>query len=252
MEFFIFFFFFFFFFFFLFFSFSFFFFFFKQKTAYEIGQWLEFRRVLFRSDDADVEGQFRFLNRVWLLVTGFAETQGSKARVTTIDQISLSKAEKDLRRAVHTAIKEVSEDVEEGYQFNTAVSELMKLSNALKDAKQQDADVYAEGVHTLVLLLAPFAPHIAEELWQQLGFSESVHRQSWPTFEESALVADEITLVIQIKGKTRGTIAVPASATKDELEQYARESDIAKKYLEGKDIKKVIVVPGKLVNFVAV
>jgi len=203
-------------------------------------------------DDADVEGQFRFLNRVWLLVTGFAETQGSKARVTTIDQISLSKAEKDLRRAVHTAIKEVSEDVEEGYQFNTAVSELMKLSNALKDAKQQDADVYAEGVHTLVLLLAPFAPHIAEELWQQLGFSESVHRQSWPTFEESALVADEITLVIQIKGKTRGTIAVPASATKDELEQYARESDIAKKYLEGKDIKKVIVVPGKLVNFVAV
>ena len=203
-------------------------------------------------DDADVEGQFRFLNRVWLLVTGFAETQGRKARVTTIDQISLSKAEKDLRRAVHTAIKEVSEDVEEGYQFNTAVSELMKLSNALKDAKQQDADVYAEGVHTLVLLLAPFAPHIAEELWQQLGFSESVHRQSWPTFEESALVADEITLVIQIKGKTRGTIAVPASATKDELEQYARESDIAKKYLEGKDIKKVIVVPGKLVNFVAV
>ena len=203
-------------------------------------------------DDADVEGQFRFLNRVWLLVTGFAETQGRKARVTTIDQISLSKAEKDLRRAVHTAIKEVSEDVEEGYQFNTAVSELMKLSNALKDAKQQDTDVYAEGVHTLVLLLAPFAPHIAEELWQQLGFSESVHRQSWPTFEESALVADEITLVIQIKGKTRGTIAVPASATKDELEQYARESDIAKKYLEGKDIKKVIVVPGKLVNFVAV
>ncbi|MEO0396955.1 MAG: leucine--tRNA ligase, partial [Cyanobacteria bacterium P01_A01_bin.137] len=203
-------------------------------------------------DDADVEGQFRFLNRVWLLVTGFAENQGSKARVVNIDQSSLSKADKDLRRAVHTAIKEVSEDVEEGYQFNTAVSELMKLSNALKDAKQQDTDVYAEGVQVLVLLLAPFAPHIAEELWQQLGFGESVHRQSWPTFESAALVADEITLVIQIKGKTRGTISVPASASKDELEQYARDSDIAKKYLEGKEIKKVIVVPGKLVNFVAV
>ncbi|MEM1239669.1 MAG: leucine--tRNA ligase, partial [Cyanobacteria bacterium P01_H01_bin.26] len=202
-------------------------------------------------DDADVEGQFRFLNRVWLLVTGFAETHDSKARIVNIDQSSLSKADKDLRRAVHTAIKEVSEDVEEGYQFNTAVSELMKLSNALKDTKQQDTDVYAEGVQTLVLLLAPFAPHIAEELWQQLGFGESVHRQSWPTFEETALVADEITLVIQIKGKTRGTISVPASASKDELEQYARESDIAKKYLEGKEIKKVIVVPGKLVNFVA-
>ncbi|MEO1508176.1 MAG: leucine--tRNA ligase [Cyanobacteria bacterium J06633_23] len=203
-------------------------------------------------DDADVEGQFRFLNRVWLLVTGFAETHGSKARIVNIDQSGLSKADKDLRRAVHTAIKEISEDVEAGYQFNTAVSELMKLSNALKDAKQQDTDVYAEGVQALVLLLAPFAPHIAEELWQQLGFSESVHRQSWPTFEQTALVADEITLVIQIKGKTRGTISVPASASKDELEQYARESDIAKKYLEGKEIKKVIVVPGKLVNFVAV
>ena len=93
-------------------------------------------------DDADVEGQFRFLNRVWLLVTGFAENQSGKARVVNIDQSSLSKADKDLRRAVHTAIKEVSEDVEEGYQFNTAVSELMKLSNALKDAKQQDTDVY--------------------------------------------------------------------------------------------------------------
>ena len=203
-------------------------------------------------DDADVEGQFRFLNRVWLLVTGFAATQGSKARITSVDQDSLSKADKDLRRAVHTAIKDISEDVEEGYQFNTAVSELMKLSNALKEAKQHDSDVYAEGVQSLVLLLAPFAPHIAAELWQTLGFSESVHRQGWPTFEDSALVADEITLVIQIKGKTRGTISVPASATKDELEQYARNSDIAKKYLDGKEIKKVIVVPGKLVNFVAV
>lgn len=203
-------------------------------------------------DDADVEGQFRFLNRVWLLVSGFVAAQGSQKRIATIDQSSLSKAEKDLRRAIHTAIKEVSEDVEEGYQFNTAVSELMKLSNALKDAKQQDSDVYAEGIQALVLLLAPFAPHIAEELWQQLGFSESVHRQSWPTFEPDALVADEITLVIQIKGKTRGTITVPAGASKDELEQYARDSDIAQKHLAGKEIKKVIVVPGKLVNFVAV
>ncbi|MBX2865277.1 MAG: leucine--tRNA ligase [Leptolyngbyaceae cyanobacterium MAG.088] len=203
-------------------------------------------------DDADVEGQFRFLNRVWLLVNSFATSQGSKALVTNLDQSSLSKTDKNLRRAIHTAIKEVSEDVEEGYQFNTAVSELMKLSNALKDSKQQDSDVYAEGVQALVLLLAPFAPHIAEELWQQLGFSESVHRQNWPIFEESALVADEITLVIQIKGKTRGTISVPASASKDELEQYARDSDIAKKHLEGKEIKKVIVVPGKLVNFVAI
>ena len=203
-------------------------------------------------DDADVEGQFRFLNRVWLLVTGFVESQGHQPRITHIDANDLSKADKDLRRAIHTAIKEVSEDVEEGYQFNTAVSELMKLSNALKDAKQLDSNVYGEGIQALILLLAPFAPHLAEELWQQLGFSESVHRQSWPQFEASALVADEITLVIQIKGKTRGTITVPAGASKDELAQYARDSDIAQKHLAGKEIKKVIVVPGKLVNFVAI
>ncbi|NEP60088.1 MAG: leucine--tRNA ligase [Symploca sp. SIO2G7] len=202
-------------------------------------------------DDADVEGQFRFLNRVWLLVNNFVTAQGNKGRITAVDHGSLSKVDKTLRRAVHTAIKAVSEDVEDGYQFNTAVSELMKLSNALKDAKQH-SDVYAEGVQTLVLLLAPFAPHIAEELWQTLGFSKSVHRQSWPTFEDAALVADEITLVIQIKGKTRGTISVPANASKEQLEQYARDSDIAKKYLTGKEIKKVIVVPDKLVNFVAV
>jgi len=200
-------------------------------------------------DDADVEGQYRFLHRVWRLVTEFAANP-SKAETQTATG-ELSKAEKELRRAVHTAIKEISEDIEGDYQFNTAVSELMKLSNALNDAKCPDAPVYAEGIHTLVKLLAPFAPHIAEELWQHLGQKGSIHHQPWPQLDEAALVADEITLVIQIMGKTRGTIDVPADSDKAALEQYARESDIAQRYLEGKEIKKVIVVPGKLVNFVA-
>ena len=198
-------------------------------------------------DDADVEGQYRFLNRVWRLVTEVAAASSSSAPASE----TLSKAEKDLRRAIHIAIKEVSEDIEGDYQFNTAVSELMKLSNALTDAKCTDSPVYVEGIHTLVKLLAPFAPHMAEELWQQLGQTGSIHQQPWPELDESALVADEITLVIQIMGKTRGTIEVPASSDKAALEQYARDSDIAQKYLEGKEIKKVIVVPGKLVNFVA-
>ena len=202
-------------------------------------------------DDADVEGQFRFLNRVWRLVMAFVEENNRAERVTAIATDNLSKAEKDLRRATHTAIKEITEDIEEGYQFNTAVSELMKLSNALNDAKEKTTAVYAEGIQTLVVLLAPFAPHIADELWHQLGFGSSIHKAAWPAVDEQALVADEITLVIQIMGKTRGTIPVPASASKDELEQYAKDSDIAKRYLEGKEIKKVIVVPGKLVNFVA-
>ena len=200
-------------------------------------------------EDADVEGQFRFLNRVWRLVTEFAARvpaspgQGGEKEV-------LSKPEKDLRRAIHTAIKAVSEDLEGDYQFNTAVSEMMKLSNALNDAKCKDSPIYAEGINTLIRLLAPFAPHIADELWHNTGNSESVHSQTWPSVDASALITDEITLVIQVMGKTRGTIQVPSGADKAALENFARESELAKRHLEGKEIKKVIVVPGKLVNFV--
>ncbi|MGB5715114.1 MAG: leucine--tRNA ligase, partial [Waterburya sp.] len=195
-------------------------------------------------DDADVEGQFRFLNRVWSLVTSY-----EPAKVTESSG-ELTKAEKDLRRAIHTAIKEITEDLTGDYQFNTAVSELMKLSNALKDAKCHKSAVYQEGIQTLVLLLAPFAPHISEELWSRLGNTESVHKQQWREVDQSALVVDEITLVVQIMGKTRGTIQVPAGSDKSALEKHATESDIAQRYLEGKEIKKVIIVPNKLVNFV--
>ncbi|WP_017293051.1 leucine--tRNA ligase [Geminocystis herdmanii] len=199
--------------------------------------------------DADVEGQFRFLNRVWLLVNEFVENPNS-AKNKTFDKAKLTKEEKDLRRAIHTAIKEISEDLNGDYQFNTAVSELMKLSNALRDTNIKNSSVFREGIETLILLLAPFAPHISEELWQLLGNNESVHLQTWLTLENEALIVDEITLVIQIMGKTRGTISVPASATKEELEIFAKESDIAKKHIGEKPIKKVIVVPNKLVNFV--
>ena len=195
-------------------------------------------------DDADVEGQYRFLNRVWNLVTSFDPAGVAAASG------ELNKTEKDLRRAIHTAIKEITEDLTGDYQFNTAVSELMKLSNALKDAKCETSPTYKEGIETLVLLLAPFAPHIAEELWHKLGNTESVHKQQWREVDESALTVDEITLVVQIMGKTRGTIQVPAGSDKSALEKYATESDIAQKYIEGKEVKKVIVVPNKLVNFV--
>ncbi|MEM1369256.1 MAG: leucine--tRNA ligase [Cyanobacteria bacterium P01_H01_bin.15] len=197
-------------------------------------------------DDADVEGQFRFLNRVWRLVQNYLSTVAIVAEASG----SLSKPEKDLRRAVHTAIKEITEDLSGDYQFNTAVSELMKLNNALNDANCIESPVYREGVETLLKLLAPFAPHIAEELWQGLNPGDSVHVQTWPQLDESALEVDEITLVIQIMGKTRGTILVPAGADKAMLEQLARESEIAARYIGDKEIRKVIVVPGKLVNFV--
>jgi leucyl-tRNA synthetase len=200
-------------------------------------------------DDADVEGQFRFLNRVWRLVTEFAERNSGQTHQKS-NQGELSKAEKELRYAIHYAIQQITEDLEGDYQFNTAVSELMKLSNALTDASCKDSPIYAEGIETLLKLLAPFAPHLAEELWHGLGHTDSVHEQAWCKADPSALVVDEISLVIQIMGKTRGTIPVPAQADKQMLEQYARESELAQKYIAGKEIKKVIVVPGKLVNFV--
>ena len=196
-------------------------------------------------EDADVEGQQRFLNRVWRLVTSFAE----------IRQNGISKkVDKNLRRAIHIAIKEVSEDFDGGYQLNTAISEMMKLSNALQDTEDKSSATFLEGVETLLTLLAPFAPHIAEELWSLIGHSDSIHLQTWLTYDPDALTVDEITLVIQINGKVRGSLQVPSSASNDKqaLEEFARNSEAAKKYLEGKEIKKAIAVPGKLVNFVVV
>ncbi|QHU99339.1 leucine--tRNA ligase [Synechocystis sp. CACIAM 05] len=206
-------------------------------------------------DDADVEGQFRFLNRVWRLVTDYiGDPAGIRFAVrpeTLVTNEPLTKAEKDLRRAIHGAIKEVAEDLNDDYQFNTAISEMMKLSNALIAATDLiSSPVYQEGIETLLLLLAPFAPHLTEELWHRLGRTDSIHQQAWLQADPTALVSDEITLVIQVLGKTRGTITVPASADKAQLEELARNSDLAQRYLEGKTIKKVIVVPGKLVNFV--
>ena len=197
-------------------------------------------------EDADVEGQFRFLNRIWRLMSEFTPQKSE----SSASENSQSKVEKDLRRSIHTAIQAVTEDLEGEYQFNTGISELMKLSNALADSSCKDSPVYAEGIETLILLLAPFAPHLAEEIWQLLGHSDSVHTQTWPKADPEALVADEITLVIQVMGKTRGTIQVPAQLDRQALEKYALESEVAQRFIEGKEIKKVIVVPGRLVNFV--
>jgi leucyl-tRNA synthetase len=194
-------------------------------------------------NEADVEGQSRFLGRVWRLVAGF---NLSKAAVIG----EMSKEEKNLRRSIHIAIQAITEDLSGAYQFNTAISELMKLSNALTDAKLPESPVYAEGIKTLMLLAAPFAPHMAEELWQQAGQSGSVHEQPWPITDETALVADEITIAIQVMGKMRGTIQVPATSDAAALEAYARESDVVQKSIAGKEIKRVIVVPGKLVNLI--
>ena len=205
-------------------------------------------------DDADVEGQFRFLQRLWRLVD-------SVSKMTAPDQLlsndvsgipaELSESETEIRRAVHLAIQAVSDDLSGEFQFNTAISELMKLSNSLSGAVlDASRPVQVEAMGALIRLLAPFAPHLAEEFWFRLGGQGSVHLQTWPQHDPAALVQDTVDLVIQIKGKVRGTIQVPAECDKDTLEALALASDVAKRWLEGKPPRRVIVVPGKLVNLV--
>ena len=202
-------------------------------------------------DDADVEGQYRFLQRLWRLIDSASplldQQDGGEDRPA-----ELRPEEAELRRAVHTAIEAVTEDLSDDIQLNTAISELMKLSNAINatDLPGLHVAVLREALSVLVRLLAPFAPHLAEEFWQKLGGTESVHQQSWPELDASALVQDSVDLVIQVKGKVRGSISVPADADKETLEKLALSSEVAQKWLEGAEPRRVIVVPGKLVNLV--
>ena len=194
-------------------------------------------------DDADVEGQFRFLQRLWRLVD--AEVNHDAASSAT------GESDSDMRRAVHQAIKAVGEDLSGDFQFNTAISELMKLSNALSSGlAQASTGVRKEAMSALVRLFAPFAPHLAEEFWQRLGGEDSVHLQPWPDHDPEALIMDSIEVVIQVKGKVRGSMSVAVDCSKDELERLALASDVAQRWLEGKPPRRVIVVPGKLVNLV--
>jgi leucyl-tRNA synthetase len=211
-------------------------------------------------DDADVEGQFRFLQRIWRQVNGARERGLSLSSATRSEASAdgspqagqaLSTDESDLRRAVHTAIAAISEDLQDPYQFNTAIAELMKLSNAMTSHLEHCSEAVAnEALNALLVLLAPFAPHLASDLWQQLDGPGEVHQQPWPQVDQSALVRDTVQLVIQIKGKVRGSLDVPADADRQTLEQLALNSDIAAKWLEGNAPSRVIVVPGKLVNLV--
>ena len=205
-------------------------------------------------DDADVEGQFRFLQRLWRLVDGVRSTGSADQLLsdgTAAIPAELSETETEIRRAVHLAIEAVGEDLTGDFQFNTAISELMKLSNSLSGrVLEASRPIQVEAMGALIRLLAPFAPHLAEEFWSRLGGEGSVHLQPWPLHDPEALVQDSVELVIQVKGKVRGTIQVPADCDKDRLEELALASDVALKWLEGKPPRRVIVVPGKLVNLV--
>ncbi|OLU30368.1 leucine--tRNA ligase [Pseudomonas sp. PA27(2017)] len=200
--------------------------------------------------DAGIEGANRFLRRVWRLAQGHV----SQGLPGVLDIAKLDDAGKEIRRAIHLAIKQASQDVGQHHKFNTAIAQVMTLMNVLEKAPQdndQQRALIQEGLETVALLLAPITPHISHELWQELGHEEAIIDANWPVVDESALVQDSLTLVIQVNGKLRGQIEVPADASREAVEAAARSNENVQRFTEGLTIRKVIVVPGKLVNIVA-
>jgi leucyl-tRNA synthetase len=202
------------------------------------------------NDDA-VEGASRFLKRVWRLVHDEgrqAALQSWYVNGATVDAGSLTDEQKKLRGEIHSLLEQANRDVEK-YQFNTVVAACMKMVNALSQVKAVD-DSYAEGVDILLRLLSPIVPHITHALWQELGCAGDVLNAAWPQADAAALVQDTIELVVQVNGKVRGKVSVAADAGKDVIEAAALADENVVRFTEGKDVVKVIVVPGRLVNVV--
>ncbi|MEX5353901.1 leucine--tRNA ligase [Pseudomonas juntendi] len=200
--------------------------------------------------DSGVEGASRFLRRVWRL----AQAHVAQGLPGKLDVASLDDAQKTIRRAIHAAIKQASTDVGQFHKFNTAIAQVMTVMNVLEKAPQateQDRALLQEGLEAVTLLLAPITPHISHALWQHLGHDQAVIDATWPSVDESALVQDSITLVVQVNGKLRGQVEMPAGASREEIEAAARSNENVLRFIDGLTIRKVIVVPGKLVNIVA-
>ncbi len=204
--------------------------------------------------DQGVEGSFRFLNRIWRIVQAFEAVLAQK--VTEYDHSTLSEADKDLRRVLHSSIKKVTNDIETRFNFNTAISTMMELVNALyaykEAAKEPNAGLVYEAISDLIKMMSPFVPHITEELWRgAIDANSSVHEQSWPECDEEALKVDNVEIVLQVNGKVRGRLTVPAEATKEELEKIAMADANVQAHIGDATVRKVICVPGRLVNIVA-
>ncbi|NWD76280.1 leucine--tRNA ligase [Pseudomonas gingeri] len=200
--------------------------------------------------DSGVEGSHRFLKRVWRLAQAHV-IQGQPGKLNVAD---LNDEQKAVRRSIHLAIKQASHDVGQNHKFNTAIAQVMTLMNVLEKAAQvteQDRALVHEGLEAVTLLLAPITPHISHELWSRLGHADAVIDARWPAVDDSALVQDSLVLVIQVNGKLRGQIDMPASASREEIEAAARVNENVLRFTDGLTIRKVIVVPGKLVNIVA-
>src|SRR5690606_30793972 len=202
-------------------------------------------------NEAGVEGMARFLRRLWNQVHGHAEAGPAPA----LDVAALDAGQKALRRKTHETIAKVNDDYGKRYSFNTAIAAVMELSNALAkfdDASGQGRAVRQEALEAAVLLLNPITPHACHHLWQVLGHPETLLEDvPFPQPDPAALVRDAVTLAVQVNGKLRGTIEVAADAPREQIEALAKAEPNAAKYLEGLTVRKVIIVPGKIVNIVA-
>ncbi len=198
--------------------------------------------------DTGVEGAHRFLRRLWKLVDNFDTDGDSNLQVD-----ALSSDEQALRRKTHATIQKVSDDYGRRQTYNTAIAAVMELSNEVSrftDASPEGLAVQREALESAVLLLAPIVPHISHVLWQKLGHSEPIIDAAWPTFDPAALVATELSIVVQVNGKLRGSIEVAVDASKESIEELALAHENVQRFTEDKTIRKVIVVPKKLVNIV--
>jgi len=201
--------------------------------------------------DEGVDGASRFLKRLWKLVHSHLETDFSDIK---LDADTLTSEQKNIRRKLHETIKKVSDDVGRRHTFNTAIAAVMELINELVKFAENSEQAYAvsrEAIESVVLLLSPIVPHISQQLWNELGHDGLTADVPWPQCDESALVRDEIELVVQVNGKLRSRISVAAKADKESIEATALADEKIVANIEGKTVRKIIVVPGRLVNIVA-
>jgi leucyl-tRNA synthetase len=199
--------------------------------------------------DSGVEGAHRFMKRLWRMVH---EHLGDGA-APPLDVQALDGQQRELRRQLHATIAKVSDDVGRRYTFNTAVAAVMELLNAFgrhTGRKAQDRALRQEAFEAVVLMLSPIVPHACHALWSELGRDGAVVEQPWPVFDPEALVQEEVELVVQVQGKLRGRIVVPRDAPEDQIHAVALAEENVARFVAGREVRKVIVVPGRLVNIV--
>jgi leucyl-tRNA synthetase len=199
--------------------------------------------------DSAVEGAFRFLKRLWARV----QTHVGPGRTAALDREALTEAQKAVRRAVHGTLGKVTDDMGRRFTFNNVVSANMELLNELNrfdDASEQGRAVMQEALEIMVLMLSPVVPHICHALWHALGRQEAVVDCSWPGVDAAALAVDSVTLVVQVRGKVRGKIDVAVDAGRDAIEAAVLADENVSRHVGDNPVKKLIIVPGKLVNVV--